>query len=122
VGSIKGVLMKAVSLLPKALCLAFVLLFQQGGTPTIPGTFPPPQPARPSLPNPDAPPTVTRKEPKFKIDAAKAKEQATQLSKLAESIPPDVEKATHGQLPQDLAARLKQIEKLAKELRREIAP
>ena len=122
VGSIKGVHVQALSLLPKALFLAFVLLFQQGGSPTIPGTFPPPQPARPRLPDPDAPPTVARKEPKFKIDAAKVKEQASQLSKLSESIPPDVEKATHGQLPQDLAARLKQIEKLAKELRREIAP
>ncbi len=114
--------MQAVSLLPKALCLAFVLLFQQGGGQVIPGTFPPVQPARPRLPDPDTPPTVARKEPKFKIDAAKVKEQASQLSKLAESIPPDVEKTTHGQLPQDLASRLKQIEKLAKELTREIAP
>jgi hypothetical protein len=114
--------MQAVSLLPKALFLAFVLLFQQGGGQVIPGTFPPTQPARPRLPDLNTPPTVARKEPKFKIDAAKAKEQASQLSKLAESIPPDVQKATHGQLPQDLAARLKQIEKLAKDLRREIAP
>jgi cell division septal protein FtsQ len=122
VGSIKGVDMQALSLLPKALFFALILLFQQGGSPTIPGTFPPPQPARPSLPDVNGPPTVVRKEPQPKLNPAKAKEQASQLAKLAESIPPDVEKATHGQLPQDLASRLKQIEKLAKELRHEIAP
>jgi len=113
--------MRAVALFPKALLLAFMIL-QQGGTPTIPGTFPPPQPARPGLPEIGGPPTVTRKEPQPKINAAKAKEEATELAKLAQSIPPDVDKATKGQLPQDLVTRLKQIEKLSKQLRREIAP
>ena len=114
--------MQAVILLPKVLFLALVMFYQQGGGQVIPGTFPPVQPARPHLPDPDAPPGVTRKQPQFRIDAARVKEQASQLSKLAESIPPDVEKATKGQLPQDLAARLKQIEKLSKELRHEITP
>jgi hypothetical protein len=50
------------------------------------------------------------------------KQQADELAKLAQSIPPDVDKVTKGQLPQDLAARLKQIEKLSKQLRREVAP
>ena len=106
---------------PKTLLLALMLL-QQGGSPTIQGTFPPPQPSRPGLPDIGGPPTVTRKEPQPKINAAKAREDANQLAKLAQSIPPDVEKATKGQLPQDLVTRLKQIEKLAKQLRREIAP
>jgi len=117
--------MQGVILLPKILFLAFVMVLQvvqQGGGQVVPGSFPPAQPARPLLPDVDSPPTVTRKELKLKIDAAKVKEQASQLAKLADSIPPDVEKATKGQLPQDLAARLKQIEKLAKELRRGITP
>jgi len=109
-------------LLPKGLFLALMMLLQQGGSPTIPGTFPPPQPSRPSLPDINGPPTVTRKEPQPRINAAKAKEEATELAKLAQSIPPDVDKATKGQLAQDLLPRLKQIEKLSKQLRREIAP
>jgi gas vesicle protein len=56
------------------------------------------------------------------LNAAKLKEEANQLSKLAQSIPSDVDKAAKGQLAQDLAARLKQIEKLSKQLRREISP
>ena len=114
--------MQAAFLLPKTLFLALIMLLQQGGNPTIPGTFPPPQPPRPSLPNVDGPPTVVRGEPQPKIDRAKVKEQADQLWKLAQSIPPDVDKVTKGQLPQDLGARLKQIEKLSKQLRREISP
>ena len=106
---------------PKTLLLALMLL-QQGGTPTLPGTFPPQQQPKPSLPDITGPPTVTRKEPRLKINAAKAREEANELAKLAESIPPDVNKATSGQLPQDLLTRLKQIEKLSKQLRREIAP
>ncbi|MGD0124367.1 MAG: hypothetical protein ABSF46_03335 [Terriglobia bacterium] len=114
--------MQAAILLPKGLFLALALVVQQGGGQVIPGTFPPGHPARPRLPDPDAPPAVPRKTPQLKIDAAKAKEQASQLAKMAESIPPDVEKVTKGQLPQDLVTRLKQIEKLSKELRHEIAP
>ena len=117
-----GVHMQAVTLLPKVLFLALLMPFQQGGSPTIPGTFPPSQPARPHLPDVDSPPAMPRKAEQLKIDAAKVKEQASQLSKLADSIPPDVEKVTKGQLPQDLVTRLKQIEKLAKDLRRGIAP
>jgi hypothetical protein len=114
--------MQAAILLANTFLFALVLLLQQGGTQTLPGTFPPPQPSRPGLPDITGPPTVTRKEPQPKINAAKVKEQANELSKLAQSIPPDVEKATKGQLPQDLLARLKQIEKLSKQLRREISP
>ena len=114
--------MQAVVLFPETLFLVLVMLLQQGGTQTLPGTFPPPQQSRPRLPDITGPPTVTRKEPRPKIDAAKVKEQANELSKLAQSIPPDIEKVTKGQLPQDLLARLKQIEKLSKQLRREVAP
>jgi len=114
--------MQAVILLPKILFLALLMLFQQGGAQVIPGTSPHPHPTRPRPPDVDGQPTVARKTQQLRVDNAKVKEQASQLYKLAESIPPDVEKVTKGQLPQDLPARLKQIEKLSKELRREIAP
>jgi hypothetical protein len=114
--------MRIIVLLPQTLFLALCMLFQQTGSPTIQGTFPPPQPARPGLPDIGGPPTVTRKGPQPRINAARAKEEASELAKLVQTIPPDVDKATKGQLPQDLAARLKQIEKLAKQLRRDIAP
>ena len=114
--------MQVAILLPKVLFLGLVVLLQQGGGQVVPGTFPPVVRTRPHLPDPDSPPAAPRKAPQLKIDAAKVKEQASQLSKLAESIAPDVEKATKGQLPQDLVTRLKQIEKLSKELRHEIVP
>jgi cell division septal protein FtsQ len=114
--------MQAAIFLPRTFFLALFMLLQQGGNPTIQGTFPPPQPARPSLPNVDGPPTVVRGEPQPRINPAKVKEEANQLAKLAQSIPPDVDKATKGQLPQDLVTRLKQIEKLSKQLRRDISP
>jgi len=60
--------------------------------------------------------------PPPRVDVAKLHNDAAQLAKLAQSIPPDVDKATKGQLAQDLAARLKQIEKLSKQLRRELSP
>ena len=102
--------------------LAALMLFQQGGPQVIPGTFPPPEPARPSLPSVDGPPTVVRGERRAVVDAAKLKQQADQLSKLAQTIPADVDKVTKGQLAVDLTARLKQIEKLSKDLRRQISP
>jgi hypothetical protein len=89
--------------------------------PTIPATFPPKEPDEPHL-QIDQPPTVVHGDRRAKINAAQVKQEADELSKLAQSIPLDVDKAANGQLPQDLAARLKQIEKLSKQLRREVAP
>jgi hypothetical protein len=113
--------MPTVSLLPMSCLLAIAMLLPQDGK-QIPGTFPPPQPARPSLPSIDGPPTVVRGERRVPPNPAKLKQEADQLSKLAQTIPPDVDKAAKGQIAQDLTARLKQIEKLSKDLRREISP
>ena len=52
-----------------------------------------------------------------KVDLAKVHQDALDLAQLAQSIPPDVDQATQGKLPKDLAAKLKQIEKLSKRLR-----
>ena len=109
-------------LLPAACFLTLVLLAGQNHSmPTIPATFPPREPDHPHL-QVDQPPTVIHGDRRAVVTADQVKQQAEQLAKLAQSIPPDVDKLTKGQLPQDLAARLKQIEKLSKQLRHEVAP
>jgi hypothetical protein len=64
---------------------------------------------------------VVRGQGSQRLNSAKVKQQADELAKLAQSIPPDVNKVAAGQLPKDLIARLKQIEKLSKELRNQIS-
>jgi hypothetical protein len=57
---------------------------------------------------------------KPKIDVAQAKRDAEELAKLADQIPPGVEEASKGVISKDLNDRLKRIEKLSKQLRREL--
>jgi hypothetical protein len=57
-----------------------------------------------------------------KIDTQQIKRDADELAKLTEEVPPDVERAGKGVLSKDLNERLKRIEKLAKQLRRELNP
>lgn len=110
------------SLLPASCLLGLVMLAGQNHSmPTIPATFPPQEPDRPHL-QIDQPPTVVQGDRRAVIKAGQVKQQADELAKLAQSIPPDIDKLGKGQLPQDLVARLKQIEKLSKQLRREVAP
>jgi len=56
------------------------------------------------------------------VDPAKLQHDADELSNLAQSIPPDIAKVTQGMLPKDVIEKLKQIEKLSKRLRNELAP
>jgi hypothetical protein len=55
-------------------------------------------------------------------DPAKLNHDAEQLASLAQAIPLEVGQATRGVFPQDLNAKLKKIEKLAKQLRNELTP
>lgn len=55
-----------------------------------------------------------------KVDLTKVRENANELANLAQSVPTDVEQTTRGILPKDLNAKLKRIEKLAKQLRSQI--
>jgi hypothetical protein len=55
-------------------------------------------------------------------DAAQLKRDADELAKLAQAVPPQVEKLANGELPRDLNDHLKRIEKLSKKLRRQIGP
>jgi hypothetical protein len=79
------------------------------------------RPNRPRVP-PDfeaKPKEVTRHRERF--DAAKAKQQASELAALAQEIPPQVDQLSKDVLPTDLIQQLKRIEKLAKHLRKEIS-
>jgi hypothetical protein len=68
----------------------------------------------------EIPPQVKPKAPA--VDPAKLKSEADELVKRAQSIPAAIEHVTKGQMPSDLSQQLKEIEKLAKQLRRQIAP
>jgi hypothetical protein len=110
--------MNSVSLWAGSSVLALFLVAGQQG-PTIPPPVPHTEPPRAPLPI-DEPPVVVRGEHRQALNPQKVKQQADELAKLAQSIPPDINKVTGGQLPKDLVARLKQIEKLSKELRNQI--
>jgi hypothetical protein len=72
------------------------------------------------LPNPaDIPPQVTAK--RRPADPAQLQRDAKELASLAQLIPSEVQQAENGRLPKDLDGQLKRIEKLSKQLRREIS-
>ena len=73
------------------------------------------------LTNPaDVPPQVTAK--RRPADPAQLQRDAKELARLAQLILPEVEQVENGRLPKDLDGQLKRIEKLSKQLRREISP
>jgi hypothetical protein len=59
--------------------------------------------------------------PVHRIDNAKVRREADELAKLAAGVPPDVIRLQGGLLPKDVINNLKRIEKLSKQLRRELA-
>jgi len=67
----------------------------------------------------DVPPQVTAK--RQPADSAQFQRDAQELASLAQLIPSEVEQLKTGQLPKDLNAQLKRIEKLSKQLRRGIS-
>jgi hypothetical protein len=68
------------------------------------------------------PPVPPQYKPRPKpADPAELKREADELTKLAASIPDDVDRASKGALAADLNERLKRIEKLSKQLRRELS-
>jgi len=52
-----------------------------------------------------------------KFDQTKLHQEADELSKLAQSLPLDIDQLAQGKLPKDLDDKLKRIEKLSKRLR-----
>ena len=57
-----------------------------------------------------------------KLDAVKLRQQADELSSLAQTVPADIHQLTQGKLPRGMVDKLKRIEKLSKNLRSELAP
>ncbi len=55
------------------------------------------------------------------INLDKLKHDASELASLADSVPPEIDQTTKGVLPKDLSDKLKRIEKLAKQLRSQLA-
>jgi len=56
------------------------------------------------------------------VDPEKLSQEAVELAKLSAAIPAEIDRVNQGQIPKDLAERVKRIEKLAKQLRTEILP
>ena len=56
------------------------------------------------------------------LDVAKLGQEADELARIAQSIPPDVASIRKGKLPKDMIEKLKQIEKLSRHLRSQISP
>lgn len=69
----------------------------------------------------DQPQQVEARLQRRPLDAAQLKRDAAELAKLAQSIPPEIEQVGKGRLPKDLNGQLKRIEKLSKQLRRELS-
>jgi hypothetical protein len=67
----------------------------------------------------DLPPPIQAKR---SLDLSKLQQEADELSKLAQTIPPDVADIRMGMLPKDVTQKLKQIEKLSKQLRGQLNP
>ena len=57
-----------------------------------------------------------------RVDLAQLQKEADELAQAAQSIPSDVESVRKGMLPKDVIQKLKQIERLSKRLRNELAP
>jgi hypothetical protein len=56
------------------------------------------------------------------LDLVKLGQEADELARIAQTIPPDVASLQQGKLPKDTIEKLKQIEKLSKRLRSQINP
>lgn len=102
-------------LLSLLLCLSSALA--QGGHPIPPGIRQADQTEAQTQAN--IPPPIVQHS---HTDFAKASHEAAELSKLAQTVPSDVDRMAKGVFPQDVIEKLKQIEKLSKHLRSELNP
>jgi hypothetical protein len=89
-----------------------------GGLPQRP-TYPTPPPP---LNNDTAHSTPAPENIRRRIDPVKLQRDADDLARIAQSIPTDAASVRQGMLPKDVIQKLKQIEKLSKRLRGELAP
>ncbi len=87
----------------------------QHGTPIPPGVR-----EADKLPQPADIPPQMKPAQKF-ADPVLLQREAEELSRLAQNIPPEINQVLKGGLPKDLGERLKRIEKLSRQLRKEIS-
>jgi hypothetical protein len=82
-------------------------------------TYPhPPQPADTATVENVQPPPSQRAH----LDPAELQQEVQELSSLAQDLTQDIDAVNRGLLPKDTVDKLKRVEKLAKRLRKEIAP
>ena len=79
----------------------------------------PPEPADPQANAQSSPQEVS---PKIHTNAAHLQHEFEELSDLIQNLQRDIDSVNRGLLPKDTVSKLKRIEKLARQLRREIAP
>jgi hypothetical protein len=60
--------------------------------------------------------------PHIRLDLGKLRQNADELARIAQTIPSDVSSIQKGILPKDVIQKLKQIEKLSKQLRGALNP
>lgn len=65
------------------------------------------------------PPPITQR---VRFDMARLRQDADELARIAQTIPPDVSSIQKGLLPKDMSEKLKQIEKLSKQIRKQLSP
>jgi len=106
--------------------LAFAQTGSQGGTRGGPGMIPGAvaAPGRPRVRTPPEVPldTQTPTPLRRRSDLARIRRDAQELAALAQDIPPQVDKLSQNIFPQALPKQLKRIEKLARQLRKNISP
>lgn len=113
--------MSTITPLACSLLLALMLLGGQHPLPPVTIPAPPaPEQTHPVLPI-DEPPVVVRGARRRPPNVQEMKKQAEELANLAASIPNEVDSASKGKLSKDLPRQLKQIDKLSKQLRRELS-
>jgi hypothetical protein len=81
--------------------------------------------SHPQVRTPDTPITVpgtwAQSAKKHPVDAAQLRSAAQELARLSENVPAQIDQVAKGQLPKELIANLKKIEKLSKQLRGEVS-
>jgi hypothetical protein len=107
--------MRQISLMFCMLFVSALLCGGQGMPKGYDGPLPMPPGRKPDFWKIGPPPAQGRN-----IDVAQLKAQADEMAKLAAGVPPDIALLKKGLLSKDLERNLKRIEKLSKQLRREL--
>ena len=81
-----------------------------------------PVPPEAADPQANAQPSAQEVSPKVRTNAAQLQHEFEELFSLTQNLQQDIDSVNRGLLPRDTVGKLKRIEKLARQLRREIAP